>query len=70
MKYKINKRQVKLKQNDTTCPLHVMKFELTQNKKNKIRLWVAQQGNPLFRLWWDTEKYNFVMLTYKIHKIY
>ena len=46
----------KLQQNDTMCLLHVMKFELTQNTKNKIRLGVEQQGNPLFWFWRDTER--------------
>ena len=58
----------KLQQNNTTCLLYVLKFELTQNTK-KNRLVVEQQGNPLFWFWWDTEKYKSAILTQIIYSI-
>ena len=56
MKYRINKRQVKI----TTKWYHVSpscnEVWINTKYKNKIRLGVEQQGNPLFWFWWDTER--------------
>ena len=56
MKYRINKRQVKL----TTKWYHVSplcnEVWINTKYKNKIHLGIEQQGNPLFWFWWDTER--------------
>ena len=56
IKYRINKGQVKI----TTKWYHVSpscnEVWINTKYKNKIRLGVEQQGNPLFWFWWDAER--------------